>query len=475
MSKFYNSLWLCGKILCHFVFEIISSKGSRAGLKNVSLLGQLVSFILQTKENLRFLLISRQESFKINRSFFTFYHLLYMFNFRVVGSVLFGDVISDASLTIRFSSGSTGLQVKFLALCLQGLQTICGPARMISVDRCTHSSTGAVWAGVDKSIQVIKHGGPVRCSIYMVSDSLGISSGAFRNSSEVSSILNVSGPKLSCLIDRSKECVVHHVFRVFRPVSLHTSSNRIYVSINREEMIDSRLLILFTRAGAWMDFNFEALHLGDSRRGFESLAGASNSVMSGVDWYTNNNIILELANIHKTCEKIVSREVHFSLSSSMPNHLQLKNLLLIQHRCKMGYTTNLPLKCCGTFLVNLKVLEKTKYQFSFIPPELFICFYAGGLEMEDNQQPCADNTCWSPIMIFHGYDAHFLSSHHIHRQKEDRGNEILFESSSYFMSNYTLCTLSISVVHLEQQHRCLPVLLCFCKDYLGMNCYFVAM
>ena len=70
--------------------------------------------------------------------------------------------------------------------------------------------------------------------------------------------------------------------------------------------------------------------------------------------------------------------------------------------------------------------------------------------MEDNQQPCADNTCWSPIMIFHGYDTHFLSSHHIHRQKEDRGNEILFESSSYFMSYYTLCFLSISVVHLEQ-------------------------
>ena len=137
--------------------------------------------------------------------------------------------------------------------------------------------------------------------------------------------------------------------------------------------------------------------------------------------------------------------MHFSLSSFMANHPQLKNLLLIQHRYKMGYTTIFPLKCCGTLLVNVKMLEKSKYQFSFIRPELFIstiCFNSGGLEMDNNPQPCTDAICWSLLIIFHGYDAHFLSSHHIHRQKENHGNEILFESSS-FLCQIILCALCL--------------------------------
>ena len=157
--------------------------------------------------------------------------------------------------------------------------------------------------------------------------------------------------------------------------------------------------------------------------------------------------------------------MNFSLSSFMPNHLQLENLLWIQHRCKMGYATIVPFKCCETLLVNTKMLEKTRYQFSFIHLELFIsslCFYAGSLEIDDNPQPCTDDYL-SSLMIFHGYDAHFLSSHHIYRQKADHGNEIRFQSSSYFMSNYTLCFMSVSVVHLEQQHWCLPEL----KDDFG--------
>ena len=441
MSKLFISLWLCGKILCHFMFEIISIKRNRGGLKNVSLLRKLVSFILKTKENLKILLSSRQQSFEINRTFCTFYHLMDMFNLRVVHAVLFGDAISDGNLTSRFSSGSTRLQMKFFAFRLQILQTICSSTRKVNKDRYTHSSDQISWARVDICIHGIKK------------ENLA------KYSSEVSSLLNLSNPKLSYLIDPSKECIVLDVFRLFGQVSLHTSSNKNSVSINKE-VIDNK-----THASGWMNFYSEALHLGGSRRMFKSLTRTSNFVMCRVDWYTNNNIILQLANTHKTCGKIVSRDINFSLSSSMPSHIQLKNLLLIQHRCKMDYTAIFPLKCCGTFLVNTKMLEKTKYQFSLIRPELFIstiCFYSGDLEIDDNPQPCTDDY-WSPLMIFHGYVAHFLSSHHIYRQKADHGNEIRFQSSSYFMSNYTLCFMSVSVVHLEQQHWCLPVL----KDDFG--------
>ena len=148
------------------------------------------------------------------------------------------------------------------------------------MDRYTHSSAQISWARVDICIHGIKK------------ENLA------KYSTEVSSLLNLSNPKLSYLIDPSKECIVLDVFRLFRQVSLHTSSNKDSVSINKKQVITNK-----TRASGWMNFYSEALHLGVYRRMFKSLTRTSNFVMCRVDWYTNNNIILQLANTHKTCGK----------------------------------------------------------------------------------------------------------------------------------------------------------------------------
>merc|ERR1719174_463411 len=65
-------------------------------------------------------------------------HLLDKLNLRVSQSVLVGDVIGEASLATRFSTGSTGLQVKFLTSSLQLLNSMLSPSWEVNMDRCSH-------------------------------------------------------------------------------------------------------------------------------------------------------------------------------------------------------------------------------------------------------------------------------------------------------------------------------------------------
>merc|ERR1719370_2435406 len=67
-------------------------------------------------------------------------HLLDELNLGVSEPVLVGDVIGEASLATRLSTGSTGLQVKLLATSLQLVNAVLGPARQVNVDRGPHAS-----------------------------------------------------------------------------------------------------------------------------------------------------------------------------------------------------------------------------------------------------------------------------------------------------------------------------------------------
>jgi hypothetical protein len=64
----------------------------------------------------------------------TINHLLYKLNLGVSQSVLVGDVISVTSLAARFSTGSTGLKMKFLTTGLQFVNGVLGPSGKINVD-----------------------------------------------------------------------------------------------------------------------------------------------------------------------------------------------------------------------------------------------------------------------------------------------------------------------------------------------------
>ena len=76
-------------------------------------------------------------------------HGLNQLNFRVAQTVLVGNVISDASLAARFTTGTTGLESQLLAPGLQSGQTLLGPSGQVNVDRSPHASTQVGGARVD--------------------------------------------------------------------------------------------------------------------------------------------------------------------------------------------------------------------------------------------------------------------------------------------------------------------------------------
>jgi len=59
----------------------------------------------------------------------TINHLLYKLNFRVSQPVLVGDVIGEASLATRFTTGTTGLEMKLFTSCLQLCNSMFSPSR----------------------------------------------------------------------------------------------------------------------------------------------------------------------------------------------------------------------------------------------------------------------------------------------------------------------------------------------------------
>merc|ERR1711915_141061 len=83
-------------------------------------------------------------------------HDLDQLNLRVSKTMLVGDVISAASPATRFSTGTTGLDSKFLTASLKFVNGFLGPAREVNVNRGTHTSSKVGGARVDESILLRK-------------------------------------------------------------------------------------------------------------------------------------------------------------------------------------------------------------------------------------------------------------------------------------------------------------------------------
>ena len=75
-------------------------------------------------------------------------HSLNELNLRVAQTMLVGNVVGDASLATRFTTGSTGLQSQLLAPGLQSGKTFLRPSGQVDVDRGPHASAQVGWAGV---------------------------------------------------------------------------------------------------------------------------------------------------------------------------------------------------------------------------------------------------------------------------------------------------------------------------------------
>jgi len=95
-----------------------------------------------------------------------------------------------ASLSTRFSTSSTGLQVKLFATPLKSIKTNFGPARKVNMDRCSHTSTKIGWARVDIAVLFVKHKFLARFLFDRFSDCLNSFTQSFEDSLDISSLLH---------------------------------------------------------------------------------------------------------------------------------------------------------------------------------------------------------------------------------------------------------------------------------------------
>merc|ERR1740129_449195 len=185
-------------------------------------------------------------------------HCLNQLNFRVSQTMLIGNVVGTASLTTRFTTGTTGLYIQFLASGLQFVNTFLGPSGQVDVDGSSHTSTQVGGAGVQVSQSFIEHEFPARFSHDRVPNSLDTSSQLRENTLDIAALIHGNNSKLIFLVDPDQERFISVMENTatFRPVSLHTSSNQVFVTRNEKEMvIDQLLSVGFEHTHKWIKFS----------------------------------------------------------------------------------------------------------------------------------------------------------------------------------------------------------------------------
>merc|ERR1719430_1156386 len=246
------------------------------------------------------------------------YHLLDQLHLGVSQPVLVGDVVGNACLTTRLSSGSSGLKVVFFAPLLQTLQSLLGPSRQINMDRCSHSCPEVGGTGMNVTILRVQHEVLSRLRLDGVADSLDAPGEPVEHSPHVSTTLHGDDPQLVLLVDPGQEGLVLVVedSSSLRPVSLHTSSDQVAITGDEEEMIVNELLpdllshpskrkVSTSQISSQVGesflhqvFHSKPLFLGDAWRQSKTVNASSNSDTGGMDRSRSVNIPLDLGDVH---------------------------------------------------------------------------------------------------------------------------------------------------------------------------------
>merc|ERR1712110_62262 len=232
--------------------------------------------------------------------------------------MLVGNVISVASLSTRFTAGSTGLYALFLASLLEGWETFLGPSGEVDVDGCSHASSKIGWARVNITelfgqLEVL-----AGFSLNGVLYSLNTSGQSFENTLDITSLLHGNDSELILFINPDKECFgfVVEDSTAFWPVTFHTSYLQVWITRHEEEVVINQLLSdFFIHSSQWIVvaskitselcessthelFHVNTLLLGDSRGQTESLDGSSNTDSDGVNWDIIGNVSLDFVDVH---------------------------------------------------------------------------------------------------------------------------------------------------------------------------------
>jgi len=245
-------------------------------------------------------------------------HDLDQLNLGVAKTMLVGDVISVTSLASRFSAGSTGLNLQFLASNLELLDAFLGPSREVNVDRGSHASTEVGGTGVDVTVLLGQSVVLARLGLDGLLDGLDTAGEAGEDSLDVATLLHGDDTGLVLLIDPEKEGlgVIVEDSTTLGPVTLHTSDGQVSISVDKEEMIINQLLsnllvhaskriVLaskisrqFGKSVGHQLLDVNSLLLGDSRGETESINITSNTDTGRVDWHSGLNVANNFLWVH---------------------------------------------------------------------------------------------------------------------------------------------------------------------------------
>jgi len=248
----------------------------------------------------------------------TINHGLDELDLRVTKTMFVGNVIGVSSLATRFTTGTTGLQVKGLTPGLQAINAVLGPAGQVNVDGGTHASAQVGGAGVD----VAELGGEQELLATLGLDGLTDSGDALGETLEdtldITALLHGDDAELILLVDPDQEgfgSIVEDA-TALGPVTLHTSDLQVGVTRHEEEVVVDELLTdLLVHASQGVVgtsqvtieplqgsgdqlLNTDTLVLGDSGGETESLDGTANTDPDGVDWDLGVDVSVDLGGVH---------------------------------------------------------------------------------------------------------------------------------------------------------------------------------
>merc|ERR1712142_105092 len=174
-------------------------------------------------------------------------HTLDKLDLRVSQTVLVGDVICNTCLSTRFSTSSTGLNLELFTSCFKSIQTFSSPARKISMDRSSHTSTQVGGTGVNISIFGINCKFFARLRFNRISNSLNTPSKTCKYSLNITAHFHRNDSELIFFIDPNKEGLILVVVdtTTLRPVTFHASNLEVGVTRHKEEVIINKLLTNF--------------------------------------------------------------------------------------------------------------------------------------------------------------------------------------------------------------------------------------
>jgi len=239
-------------------------------------------------------------------------HGLDELNLGVTKTMFVGDVISDASLTTRFTAGTTGLESELFAPLLQSGETLLGPSGEVNVDRGAHTGAQVGGARVEVSIDRVEHEFASRFGLDRLSDSIDTAGKTVEDTLDITALLHGDDTELILLIDPDEEGLGRVVedTTTLGPFTLHTSGDKVLVAGDEEEMVVDELLTVglshslqgevfssevelqLSEGGLHELFDVLTLLAGDSGGETESIDGAADADPGGLD----GSLLVDVAN-----------------------------------------------------------------------------------------------------------------------------------------------------------------------------------